>query len=164
MVYKLIDAQSMDNAMVATADAIRAVTGIKERIKWDDDIGFAHAIPAATRIEYGGFSTEYTDWDCPDPVTVSGLPFTPTRVIAFALFNYDNNLVAFDVNLLYAFDVGADGGHILYSANGYVHDDIENFSITLNNDGFTINILCEEGTNNFDNYISGGDWRYIAFG
>lgn len=82
--YKLVDANELDEAIGATADAIREKTGDSAPIAWDATRGFADAIPSGTRVATGSF--EITSWVkslTGSGFTLSGLPFKPSKIIIY---------------------------------------------------------------------------------
>lgn len=82
---KLVDSAKLDAAMTATADAIRAKTENTAKISWDETSGFASAIEAVSsgvKVATGTFTANESNGRLDTyPLTISGLGFTPSRVI-----------------------------------------------------------------------------------
>lgn len=85
--YKIVDANGLDGAIGATADAIREKTGETATIPWDASSGFASAVRAiqsgsGAKVAAGSFTPSSTN-AYSNPITVSGIGFKPTRVIIY---------------------------------------------------------------------------------
>lgn len=152
--------------LTAIANAIRSKTGKSNALTLDEMPTEIASIGAGAQIASGAFSAG-TNWYAENTVSVRGLPFSPTSLIAYATVSYGNNISEVDCNLLYAVELGSNGQHALISASdGTVYDDSLNdwFRININSDGFSIAIVDKYGADDYPNYIMGGEWRYIAVG
>lgn len=84
---KIIDAEQLDGALTASADAIRAKSGRTDKIPWDADTGFADAI---AEIPSGGIavaSTQVTPSANSLSITFTGLPEEPALFAVHAAAN-----------------------------------------------------------------------------
>lgn len=156
---------ALTDKLTAIANAIRGKTGKTDELTLDEMPAEIANIGAGAQIASGAFAAG-TNWYAENTVTVSGLPFTPTRLIAYATLSKNNNISETDVNLLYLVEVGDTVQHLLLTTNDTVYDDTRNdwFKVTIHSTGFSIAIVNEYGPDDYRNYITGGEWRYIAVG
>lgn len=155
---------ALTDKLTAIANAIRAKTGKGGELTLDAMPAEIASIGAGGQSINGSFRVG-SSWFSEKSVTVSGLPFTPKWVMAYATVSYNNNFFEQGVNLLYIVELGNNGQHaIIAASDGAVYDDSLNdwFLITTKDNGFSIDIVEEEGIDAAPNYITGGEWRYIA--
>ena len=161
---KVIDSAQLDGALSATADAIRAKTGDAAQIAWDASSGFASAISgisSGAKVATGTFtiaaldSSKYYDMSTRGAITVSGIGFTPTRVIAYL----SSGTIGGTFHQLIIADIGEQNGFFTTNKST-VAPSINVFTASLNADGFTLDMV--EGATR--PYVVQGTWFYIAIG
>lgn len=158
--YKVIDANVLDGALTATADAIREKTGETAQIAWDASSGFASTISgisSGARVATGTFTAYHgaTYYDLTAyPLTVSGLGFRPSRVFAYSAGGNGNAASP----TLAIFDVGDESVFLDLGSRKLTTG--TNYTVSLNADGFTLSAVDPDGIA----YIMYNTWNYIAIG
>ena len=82
----IINATAFDNALTATADAIREKAEHSQKIVWNSNSGFADAIAmieTGGKIATGTFTCNYNQNLYTTPIKISGLKFAPKEVIFY---------------------------------------------------------------------------------
>lgn len=173
--YKLVDANELDEAIRATADAIRGKTGDSAKIAWDRSRGLAGAItniPAASKIAEGSFSISTHNSPLMEyPRTITGLPFKPTRLIIMADVDNEYGILSMDTGIdkytvryyISDEDAGIEYEEMVYSQSISGSP----ISVTFNSDGFTIGAddYGDEGELYWVGSWNGAHpYHYIAFG
>lgn len=158
-VYKLADGDQLDRALARTAFVIRDRSTITSPIQWDDEFGFADVLSSFSQVAFGAFTPTSVDVFT-NPITVSGIPFTPRGVIAYSTMTTSFGSI---YNVLHFFEIG-DRTVVRYHYGGGAKDGSSIFSISLNGDGFTISALSATDSDSRENRISTAAWNYIAIG
>ena len=135
-----------NEALVASADAIRAKGGSSTGIVWDGSTGFASAIRAltatsgGTQYATGSFTVDGTSTLASSPIEVTGFDFKPTIFVVYRGANdatanflvstdWTNKFVALNIELVDAsagttntdiFLVTSDGSTALYVQSNYI--------------------------------------------
>lgn len=132
-----------------------------------------NAIPSTyKRVATGTFTTDSSNGNPKtNPISVSGLGFTPTRVIAY--LDYDHNYALGSLDCIFTIDLTASTTKITYGFEGSYCEYCEEASYgvktsdttavyaTMSSDGFTINGT----TGNFQFLFAIGEkYQYIAIG
>lgn len=141
--------------LTAVADAVRGKTGKTAELTLAEMATEINELVLGSQIATGTF-TKTTDRYYQYSITISGIPFKPTAIIAYAKVNYFGS----GVNMLYFIDTV--NGYIRYENATNVRDGSSHYSIKMNDNGFSINILKEKDSNGAYNNIAGGTWNYIA--
>lgn len=182
--YKIVDADELDSAIGATADAIREKTGDTAKIAWDASSGFASAIAAISsggKVATGTFTISEgntnRDGELFDlPQTITGLPFTPTRVIFFADLLEDMPQPYSQDYILYG--DSQSGKCLLFDHSEYYDEDDYSwetwdihtggssygFLIEMKSYGFTIRATTDTSSASSFDWIQGHTYHYIAIG
>lgn len=170
---KVVDSAQLNSALTAEANAIRAKTGESAKIPWNATTGFASAISAIEggKIAEGEFnpSTYSGTLIKNKPITVSGLPFKPSRVIFYVMdcvSNCDAILMKDSAGgcVSRATEESYDEYEDTYYEDIYCGD-VGNGShviVTMNLDGFKIS-ADYEGDDNEIQWLP-TKYRYIALG
>lgn len=180
--YKLVDANELDEAIGATADAIREKTGDSAQIPWDALRGFADAIPSGTRVATGSF--EITDWShsltSSSHLTVSGLPFKPSHVKIFytgynnanggdpawGIHSIDSNVLFVHNDSYYDDELGEDVDDWCFWHTLITNDpsgDVNSVRVIFNDDGFEI-YASDYHEYESELHFLRGIYKYVALG
>lgn len=180
--YQVVNTTILDNALSATADAIRAKAEHSQQIAWNPTTGFADAIEAISsgiKVATGTFTpTARGESIYNNPITVSGLGFKPSRVIFF-ISNADDScgIVSADTQTQqytsYYYDedewedeeTGETVSETYYYVRSFDFDG--ELVITLNSDGFKISATTQYTNASGYNILVWPyycDFTYIALG
>lgn len=181
--YKIVNATELDGALSAEANAIRAKTGATDKIPWNASTGFASAIAAISsggKVATGTFtisagSTNRARELIDFPQTITGLSFTPTRVIFF--LDLSGNIPTPWESDTIMYGDSQSGKCYVVSQSEYDDDEgytIEeyNFQAIGSSEGFLFNITSNGFTIKANNstFAAYADWcggcayHYIALG
>lgn len=173
--YKLVDANELDEAISATADAIREKTGDSAKIAWDRSRGFAGTIttiPTGAKVATGTFQ-KTTHALKTNPIKITGLSFAPTTVIFYLdINNRTEDDSSLDDYVFYGEFTAST--KMIKCLNAYCYEDEDGESYggldiydykhlvvtTLTSDGFTIATV-----NDYDYvFTSEEPYKWIALG
>ena len=146
---------ALTDKFVDIANAIRDKTGKTDGLTLEQMATEIDGIDLGSQIVTGTF-TKTTDYYYKYSITVSGIPFKPTAISAYAKVNYFGS----GLNRLYFIDTV--NGYIRYENATNVRDGSSYYSVKMNDNGFSINISKEKDSNGEYNNIAGGTWDYIA--
>lgn len=151
--YKMVDANQLDRALGATADAIRAKSGETAQIAWDAENGFASAVSAINggKVVYGSFTMASGNNTC--PVSITGVGFQPSHVLAYGARSGSQT------NALLMIEGGQRSYSTCFGSTGTTHNYQKYFSMTMDSDGFTIN-----SSSSSYKTLTTATWYYIAIG
>lgn len=152
--YKIVDADRLDGALTATANAIREKTGDTSSILWDEYEGFSSEISdnLGSAVASGTFTISNNNI-YKTPVTVSGLSFKPSQIILY----YDSNsFTTGGARHLYYCEEGKNSVYRYFASANANADTQGHFSLVINSNGFTLKGL-KSGA-----YANTGTWKYIA--
>ena len=102
--YRVVDTNQLDNAILASANAIRAKAETSDRIEWNPSTGFAsaiNAISAGVQIATGSFTPKENGYISSYPQTITGLKFKPSRVMIYTSRGYPDGVILLDTETNY---------------------------------------------------------------
>ena len=142
--------------LTAIADAIRGKTGKTDGLTLEQMATEISDISVGSQIVTGTF-TKTTEYYYYNSITVSGIPFKPSYVIAYSMHLGG---IGSGSNRLFLIDNKC--GAVLYENGTNIRKGDSYYSITSDTNGFKINILASKDSNGEYNNIAGGTWNYIA--